>query len=70
MADADPASETGSSFCAGWRFHDCTGISQLDALLAQNKTPAVQMVATDERWVTDADAQSNEVYSAVVLNKA
>lgn len=32
----------------------------LDALLAQHTHPAIRLVATDERWVDDADAQSNE----------
>ena len=53
--------EIGSSFALAGGSTPSPVYRKLDTLLAQNKAPALcKLVATDERWVTDADAQSNE----------
>ncbi|MFZ6648090.1 6-phosphogluconolactonase [Undibacterium sp. TJN25] len=52
----------GSSFALAGGTTPAPIYRQLDALLAASPTPAekIKLVATDERWVSDADPQSNE----------
>ncbi len=52
----------GSSFALAGGTTPAPIYRQLDALLAASPAPAekIKLVATDERWVSDADPQSNE----------